>query len=82
MASRAKDLSNAKRIGLTGVGEYLLDKDNGGNPATWKLDGTPILSACDVETAMDHTERWLRAQVEGWPTEAKVLNSGVVGGKL
>ena len=81
MAKRAKDLSTAKRL-ITEFGEYLLDKDNGGNAATWKPDGTPILSACDAETAMDHTERWLRAQVEGWPTEAVVLNNGKVGGKL
>ena len=81
MAKRAKDLSKAKRL-ITEFGEYLLGKDNGGNSATWKPDGTPILSACDAETAMDHTERWLRAQVEGWPTESVVLNDGKVGGKL
>ena len=80
MAVRAKDLTNAKRL-VTNYGEYFLDKDNGGNAATWLPDGTHILSSCDAETAMDHTEIWLKAQVEGWG-ESKVLNNGKVGGKL
>ena len=28
------------------------------------------------------SRRWLKAQQEGWGDESKVVNSGVVGGKL
>lgn len=78
--TKKRDLSKAKRL-VTSSGEYLLDKDNGGNAATYLPDGTPILSSSDVETAMTHTEAWLYAQIHGWP-ESQVLNSGKVGGKL
>ena len=46
-------------------------------------EGEKIIFSHSEEHCIFWTRRWLKAQQEGWGEDAgKVVNSGVVGGKL
>ena len=44
-------------------------------------EGDKIIFSHSEDDCIYWTRRWLKAQQEGWP-EARVINDGVVGGKL
>ena len=64
----------------TEYGEFLLHVDRAGNPTTFTLEGEPLVSGCDKETALQGTAVYLQAKATG--DEGIVINSGKVGGKL
>ena len=45
-------------------------------------EGEKIIFSQSEEDCVYWSRRWLKAQQEGWGDESKVVNSGVVGGKL
>ena len=62
-------------------GAFTVDKSTWGYQS-YGRDGDKIVFSATQEDCVYWTRRWLKAQQEGWDTEVRVVNSGVVGGKL
>ena len=61
-------------------GDFYLSVDRAGNPSTYGLDGEPLVSGVDEESALNGTATYLAAKASG--DQGTVINSGFVGGKL
>ena len=49
---------------------------------SFSREGEKIIFSHSEEDCIYWSRRWLKAQQEGWGDNSKVVNSGVVGGKL
>ena len=49
---------------------------------SFSREGEKIIFSHSEEDCIYWSRRWLKAQQEGWGDDSKVVNSGVVGGKL
>ena len=49
---------------------------------SFNREGEKMIYSHSEEDCIFWSRAWLKAQQEGWPGEQRVVNSGVVGGKL
>ena len=49
---------------------------------SYDRDGHAMIYSATEEECIDWSRAYLKAQQEGWPGESRVMNKGLVGGKL